>query len=302
MRNFSEYIRDSPRNIAVAYGIFGFLWIFITDQIVFTFVTNSGRITQLQTIKGWIFVALSTVLVYALVWYGQQNLRTTNERLDTAFQQLSILHRILRHNLRNSCNIIQGNAQLLQERLSGDSKAIIDTVDAQNDRLIKLSNQSRTLREITLSSPLPTTEFDLSELIAEEVATIANRYPHATIEVDTPSSLVINTNTKLRDVIAELLDNAIKHHDKEHPTLHISAELSVNGTVVVDIADDGPGIPTMERDVLEWGFEEPKFHSLGLGLWIARTFIERTDGEFRVIDNEPRGTIIQLRIPNVAPR
>jgi two-component system OmpR family sensor kinase len=131
------------------------------------------------------------------------------------------------------------------------------------------------------------------------VADLDEPFPAATIETTLPDAAPVRIGGRF-DVVEELVRNAVDHHDADDPTVWISATTNPSGTVRLDVGDDGPGIPEMERDVLEDGIEKPMFHSEGLGLWVVRVSVEQSDGDVRVIDNEPRGSIIRIQSPSVA--
>lgn len=292
----------SPVKIAFGYVLFGVLWIITTDYLVLTYVEGSTRVTQYQTIKGWIFVALSTVLIYSLVLYSQRDLEQTNDRLDTAIQQTSILDRILRHNLRNACNVIQANADMLSGQVSGEQEVHLETIQTRNHNLIELSENSRQLRDIVLAEDLAKGPVNLTERIESQVDSIRGEYPDAEVDVDIPETLWAETNSRLDDVIYELLENAIEHNDTPQPRIRVTARSPRDEDgLTIEIADNGPGLPDIERKVLEKGFETQMTHSQGLGLWIARTLVVRLGGNFTIRDNTPRGTTVQLSLPVSSP-
>lgn len=292
-----RFLQNTPTTVALAYAVFGVVWIFTTDQLTLIFVEESTLRSQIQTAKGWVYVAISTLVIYGLVRYSQRDLVDTNERLDRALNQTSILHRILRHNLRNSCTVIKGNANLLAEHHSECPNEPLETIKCQNDRLLELSRKSRTLRDIVLGTADHTTPLDLVDRIETQVQKLRGDYPEVDIEVDLPESIQIEMDSRIEDVIYELLANGVEHNDDPQPSIRVRARSAVDGSVTVEIADDGPGMPEMEREVLEAGYEQPMFHSQGLGLWIAKTLLSSMGGDVHIVDNEPRGTVVGLSIP-----
>lgn len=297
MGNLSKRIVGSPFYIAVTFGIFGAVWIGVTDQLVLATVDDPERVTQLQTVKGWVFVTIATLLVYGLVFYSQRKLEATNERLDTALQQTSILYRLLRHNLRNSCNVIQANARMLADDDTTERESSVEKIEAHTDRLVRLSQRSARLRDIVLADSLPTMEIDLVETIETQVKNVEDRYPEAEIHTNLPDALPMEMDSRIGDVIYELLENAIEHNDGTRPTVRLNVEVQSDGRTLITVEDDGPGLPDIERDVLEHGFETPMYHSEGLGLWMARMLIVRLDGTFNVDDNELRGALVRISLP-----
>lgn len=292
--------RWSPTQIAAGYVVFGVVWILVTDQLLLWYTDHPETRATLQTGKGWVFVFLSTGLVYGLVRKGQQNLQATNDRLDDALQQTSILDRILRHNLRNSCNVIQANARMLEDDISPANQDCLEAIESHNDRLITLSGQSRELRNIVLHPDEAAHEIDLVEQVEDLVDGLQQEYPEADIETDLPATLTIRADSRLRRAIYELLDNALEHNPDPEAAVTITVEEVEPDTFTVVIADDGPGLPEIERKVLKRGVETQMAHSQGLGLWIARTVVTRLDGEFSIRDRDPRGTVVELTIPRQA--
>ncbi len=63
----SLWHRFSPARIALIYAVFGLLWIGLSDQILAHLVSDAGTLTRLQTYKGWLFILVTTGLVYFLV-------------------------------------------------------------------------------------------------------------------------------------------------------------------------------------------------------------------------------------------
>jgi signal transduction histidine kinase len=70
-----------------------------------------------------------------------------------------------------------------------------------------------------------------------------------------------------------------------------------NGFVRAIVADDGPGIPTGERDKLFLPYYSTKGRGSGLGLAIVRRIVAEHGGSITVADNTPRGTRLTIELP-----
>jgi PAS domain S-box-containing protein len=81
MDRIRHLLRLSPLRIAGAYLVFGVLWILYSDRLVERIAANAAQLTQLQTIKGWLFVVASAVVIYVLVRAGLRQLLATASRL-----------------------------------------------------------------------------------------------------------------------------------------------------------------------------------------------------------------------------
>jgi signal transduction histidine kinase len=294
----------------------------------------------------------SAVLIYALVDRSRQSLERTNDRLDRALQQTTVLHRILRHNLRNSCNVISGNTEIVAAKVRADggasapatgasvsaegesvsaqdertaaqderaatqdertaaaaddasaggshgpdSEECLETIREQTAELVTIAEKTRQLRDFVLEER-STETVDLVAVVHERVAQARERFPSAILETELPDELMTETDPRISEALDELLENAVEHSEREQVTIQIELDRNPEGTVRLDVADDGPGMPEMERAVLSEGMESPTFHSQGLGLWIARTVVHEADGEVHIVDNEPRGTVVRLLFP-----
>jgi len=298
---FTPY-SGSPLDIAVVYGIVSGAWILLSDRLVAALIDDPGLATTVQTAKGWLFVAGSAILLFALIRHGQRTTERTNERLDRALRQTSILHRILRHNLRNSCNVISGNTELVSARADGgeleaaEAEACLETIREQTDQLVTITEKTRLLRDLVLDDA-PPEQADLAELLRERIEVARERFPAATFETTIVDAGTIETDPRIHRGIDELLENAVEHADSDDVTVRVALEEQFDGSIRLDVADDGPGMPGMERAVLEEGMESPMFHSEGLGLWIARTAVRNLDGDITIVDNEPRGTVVRMEFP-----
>ena len=97
--------------------------------------------------------------------------------------------------------------------------------------------------------------------------------------------------------IQELVENAIVHADGD-PSVSVSVtDRPEEDVVEVTVADQGPGLPEMERSVLLRGAETPLEHMEGLGLWFANWAVTASGGSVAVTDNEPRGTVVTITLP-----
>lgn len=283
--------------MALVYFLVGVSWIIVSDFLVLGLVTDSQAITYIQTAKGWVFVAGSTIIIYWLTAVGTNRLRETNDRLDRALRQTSILHRLLRHNLRNNCNIIRGNAEVLEETASPAEAERLSIIKEQTDEVAALSEKTQFLRDAVMSGRTQERDSSLTEVVTAAVDLAETRYPNASIETVVEPDLDDATTSRLKRAILELIENAVEHDTSPSPEVRVGARSTPDGTAEVTVQDWGPGMPQMERDVLERGHETPMFHSQGLGLWIARTIVDSAGGDVRIVDNKPTGTVVTIRLP-----
>lgn len=81
--------------VALFYLIFGYLWIYFSDQALGLFIKSSDEIRQAQNYKGWLFVTFSAIIIYFLLYRELQiQIKVLKEKSDTDFLFKTILERI----------------------------------------------------------------------------------------------------------------------------------------------------------------------------------------------------------------
>ena len=127
------------------------------------------------------------------------------------------------------------------------------------------------------------------------------------VDVD-PAVTASAHGSGVRQVLTNLLGNAITHHRPTGGTVHLSAERllgeSGQGMVRIIVRDDGPGLtPEQLQHVFEpfVRFAEPGTKGSGLGLSLSRTIAERDGGAVRGESTPGVGSSFWLELPALAP-
>jgi len=211
--------------------------------------------------------------------------------------QIQTIDRVLRHNLNNALTVILGNADTIAETTTGEPRR-------SAERIIRTGEQLRVTaakeREITsfLAESRPAVERDAVEIVETVVADLAERYPEADLTVDLPIEQPVLAVEHIDRVIEELVENALSHSDRVNPSVRVAVE-RLDEVVEISVADDGPGIPEMERQVLTGDRDtEPLFHGSGIGLWLAHLIVQYSDGTLEFAENEPRGSVVTVQLPS----
>jgi signal transduction histidine kinase len=203
-------------------------------------------------------------------------------------QQLDVLNRVLRHNLRNEMNVIYGYADRL------DDGEAVDRIQEKAMRMVTLGDKAREIDRI-LDDEGDGEPIRVSQVIDLEVERAREAYPGVTFEASPPESSA-TCDRPLGAVLRNLLENAAEHNDDDDPAVRIDARVEGEATVI-EVADNGPGIPAEERSVLRTKEETPLQHSSGLGLWLVSWGVERLGGRATIAESGESGTTIRLEVP-----
>ncbi|WP_251344622.1 PAS domain-containing sensor histidine kinase [Haloplanus halophilus] len=213
-------------------------------------------------------------------------------------QQLQVLNRILRHNLRNDMNLIQGHASNLVDELTGrDAAADARKIEETASGLVEMSQKADKINKLSQRSGV-SHQADVVSIVEDVSETVQETSPDADIATELPESVVVLAPTQLDVAIRELCVNAIKHTTDRTPevTICVSPADASSGSIEIEILDNGPGILEDERAVLAEGGETPFRHGSGLGLWMVNWIVASVGGEVDITDNEPHGSIVTLTL------
>jgi PAS domain S-box-containing protein len=211
---------------------------------------------------------------------------------------ISVINRVLRHNVRNELSVINGYAEMLAADLDGDAASKADQIVKTGNRLLDLSESAREIEANRDQSP-DLEPVDIVPVIEESVQQLRQRYPDASVEIDTPETAFAESLPRVETALWELLDNAAKHGG-EHPSVEVEVK-ETDDQILVTISDSGPGIPESELEVLETGSEEQLIHGQGLGLWLADWLVRNLDGEIE-FPQDTQMTRVTVRLPTPPTR
>jgi PAS domain S-box-containing protein len=207
---------------------------------------------------------------------------------------ISVINRVIRHNLRNDVGVISGYSEMLEAELEGKQGKLARRIRTTAGRLIDLSETAQKLEQ-NLDSPTEREPLDTVTLVDRVVDQLRSQYPEATITVTGPDTAIVESSPRLETALWELVDNAAKHAG-EAPSIEIDIEVTATH-VDITVRDDGPGLPELERSVLQSGEETPLVHGRGLGLWLVYWILTGVDGTVDVTEPQALGTTIELRLP-----
>ena len=205
------------------------------------------------------------------------------------------------HEIRTPMNAIIGMTELLLEtKLSAGQRDYLQTVKTSADSLLLLINDILDFSKIEAGRlDLHPAEFGLRESLSATLSLLALRAHQKGLELgcnilpDVPEFLVGDPD-RLRQIILNLVGNAIKFTDKGEVIVHIEAEVpeAAQACLHFKISDTGIGIPPEKQADIFKAFVQAdgsmtrKYGGTGLGLSISSKLVELMGGEIWV-ESEP---------------
>lgn len=209
-------------------------------------------------------------------------------------QRISVLHRVLRHNIRNEMTVLLGHLDYVHQEVTGQAKEDLQAVERSADRIMGFAENAR-LIELTLKSDSDTTSVDLRLAVEDAIDYVANTDVEIQLTVDdtTDRTMVSSVNKELLvRAVGELVENAVIHGRGP-----VEVYVDTHGThAKIDVHDRGPGIPEGEIKALTSSVETTLEHGSGLGLWVAHWTAELAGGDLQ-FDTHDDGNIVRLRLP-----
>ena len=218
-------------------------------------------------------------------------------------QQLSVLNRILRHNLRNGINVIEGNAALLAEQVDDtEIRRFVEAIEERAAGLAALSEKASTVRSLFEQEPPADARYPITDLFKAVTGEFAETHPEATLSTDITQPLAVRADSRLRIALRELLTTTLSYNDEAEPAVTITAAPADSDRseewVEITVTDNGLGIPEHEWRSIEQGEETQLQHGSGLGLWLVHWTVSLLGGEVR-IESAGTGSRMVLTLPRM---
>jgi signal transduction histidine kinase len=235
--------------------------------------------------------------------------RATVERLRDLDTMKSDFVAIASHELRTPLTAIQGSIKTLRRAKDtfepAQSEELLAIIDRQADRLTRL------VEDLLLASRIDSgrvqlrmDSVDLGDTLRETLDELGARADRVSLAVAPTLPRLITDGQRIGQIARNLIENALKFSPEGSP-VRVTAHHSSEG-LVLEVADDGPGIPP---DEIPHIFE--RFHQIGgslrrrgegfgLGLYITQRLAEALGGRIEVDSKLGRGTTFRVYVPVAA--
>ncbi|QIO24199.1 PAS domain S-box protein [Haloarcula sp. JP-L23] len=217
-------------------------------------------------------------------------------------QQLQVLNRVLRHNIRNKLNIVRGVLERARNDNGPVSESLLENGLNAADELLSISETVRPLSEDTQAQN-NTEPISVFQVVDNVVCSLRERYPCAELSMEVASEQWVAGTVQVEQALEELCENAIVHAERQDPSVRVTAVPAEAGDwVEITVRDTGPGIPDDQQLVFQRGEETQLEHSNGLGLWIVQWIVTKAGGELTITEPEGKGSTVTMQFPTVNPK
>ncbi len=239
-------------------------------------------------------------------------LRVSIENAETANRAKSEFLANMSHEIRTPMNAILGFTEVLKRgygKNQGDSTKYLDTIHSSGKHLLTLINDILDLSKVE-SGRLEIDKISCQphEIIREVIQVIGIKAQEKNISLDfevmgSIPETIVSDPARLRQIVTNLLGNAIKFTDKGGVKIVLSYHQSNNeSALMIDVIDTGIGVSNEKLGVIFDPFVQADssvhrtFGGTGLGLAISRKFARALDGDIKVSSEFGKGTTFTVSI------
>lgn len=230
-------------------------------------------------------------------------LEKVKEDQQIKYKELENFAYVVSHDLKSPLASMLLTSEMLRENFG-------QTIDEDNDQLLKVMNRAifkiKNLADGILAyyraeramNDQPET-FDLTSSL-KMLVDILKPGPASEIHYPQEETLVCTNKAALEQILINLLQNALRHNDKERKILHIRFR-EAGSFYHFEVEDNGRGVSAADQQRIfelftSIGTDTSGVSGLGIGLTIARNLIEMLGGEISLHSVPPGGSIFEFSI------
>jgi PAS domain S-box-containing protein len=229
---------------------------------------------------------------------SELSLRDNNQQLQRSNRDLEDFAYIASHDLKTPLDGIKSAALWLEEDLhdlSDESRKLLGLMRSRINRMERLLDDLLTYSRVGRTDT-PASETKLADIFAS-IIEVLNPPAHIQVRVEGELSVIVTASAQLEQVLRNLINNAIKHHDKQNGEVVLSGK-RVGDFVEFVVRDDGPGILPQFHGKIFQLFQTLKrrdeVEGSGMGLALVKKLVEQQNSCITV-HSQGNGTGAEFR-------
>jgi PAS domain S-box-containing protein len=232
-------------------------------------------------------------------------LRTNNQQLEMSNRDLEDFAYIASHDLKTPLSGIKNAALWLEEDLQGlsdESRKLLGLMRSRINRMETMLDDLLTFSRVGRADTA-VGETKLADIF-DSIVEVLNPPAHIQVRTEGELPVIVTASAQLEQVLRNLINNAIKHHDKRNGEVILSAK-RVGDFMDFVVRDDGPGILPQFHEKIFQLFQTLKrrgeAESTGMGLAIVKKLVERQNCRVTVhSQGDGTGTEFRFRWPTTS--
>jgi signal transduction histidine kinase len=304
--------------ITLIYILIGALWILFSDQIVISLFSEKETIHLLSTVKGWLYVAVTGILLFYFIkkeikrrnlLYNE--LLVAKKKSEEADNLKSAFLANLSHYIRTPMNSILGFIDLLKNRNLSEEKYLqfIQIIDKRSNHLLQTLESIVEISKIQQGQYLINkTKLNLKKLVRDVIIPAETEINQSnkllifkmSFDVSTENTEIESDRIIISQILSNLISNAVNF--TEQGVIEIKCKSDKNN-FIIEVIDSGKGVSPEKQDII---FDEFMYHSsdtlnkgegAGLGLHLSAKLASLINGKLWLEETGKSGSIFCLSLP-----
>jgi PAS domain S-box-containing protein len=235
--------------------------------------------------------------------------RALVDSIKSANRAKSVFLANMSHEIRTPMNAILGFSQIMLKdpALAANHRQHLDVIARSGEHLLSLIDDILDMSKIDAGrAPLAPSTFNLRGMLTDLTSMFRLRAEGKALEfvvtvADSVPAVLLADEKKLRQILINLLGNAIKFTDRGSVRCDVAVRREAGDALwlTIDVEDTGPGVPASEAERIFHAFEQAgaSIGGTGLGLAISREFAHLMGGDITLESEVGRGSRFRLDVP-----
>ncbi len=269
------------------------------------------QLERVETLKGLLFVLSTGALFFGLSWtvlrrISAQEIRVIQQKNALMESErramVGLFAASIAHDIANILVVARGSLGFLEEdqRREGVKSDAVATLRRSLEELKVLTRRLVSIENERF--PRDDKQFALDQLV-REVVTLARSHMNVrgcTLRVSINEPVEVSGDRSMLGMM--LLNLILNAADATHGRGRIDVRLRrADERVVLEVHDDGPGVPVESREAIFDAFYSSKAHGTGLGLLTVKVTAEEHGGEVEVDSSDLGGACFRVGLPRERP-
>ena len=278
------------------------------------FWIQKGFMSPVESMAMGVFLLSCTMISFIAeaMRRAQRRAKEEKEKAEAANLAKSKFLASMSHELRTPLNAILGFSHIMRDDagLSVEQRKTLDIINKSGEHLLTLINDVLDMAKVEAGQlSVENTLLDLGEMVRDITDLMRGRAEDKGLQLLLDQSsefprFVKSDGGKLRQVLINLVGNAIKFTERGGVTLRLNArpaDATQRLLLIAEVEDSGVGITAEDQERIFDPFVQASSLTLqkgtGLGLAIARTYVKLMDGRINVESTPGKGSIFRMEVP-----